>query len=135
MIFDLIFECKKIFIMSSLVTGIGGFFFRSKDEKALSLWYEKHFGIPVVGGNALWEPEGGATVFSPFKADSKYFPAEQQFMINFKVSDLDQFLKELDAAGVKIDEEKMEEPYGKFAWVYDPDGNKIELWQPIDDEE
>ena len=120
--------------MSSLVTGIGGLFFRSKDEKALSKWYEQHFGIPVVGADTLWEPQTGTTVFAPFKADSKYFPAEQQFMINFRISDLDQFLETLKAAGVKIDDQKMEESYGKFAWVYDPDGNKIELWQPMDED-
>ena len=121
--------------MASLVTGIGGLFFRSKDEKALTLWYEKHFGIPAVGGSTLWEPQGGVTVFSPFKQDSKYFPATQQFMINFRVSDLDKFLEQLKAEGVKIDDEKMDESYGKFAWVYDPEGNKIELWQPTDESE
>lgn len=120
--------------MSSMVMGIGGLFFRSRDEKALSQWYEQHFGIPVVGGNALWEPKGGTTVFAPFKADSTYFPTKQQFMINFKISDLDQFLEVLKAANVKIDEQRMDEAYGKFAWVYDPEGNKIELWQPIDEE-
>jgi len=117
--------------MSALVTGIGGIFFRSKDEKGLAQWYETHFGIPAMGGSQMWEPEGGTTVFTPFKADSKYFPAEQQFMINFKVSDLDQLLSKLRAAGVKIDEQVMEESYGKFAWVYDPEGNRIELWQPM----
>ena len=116
--------------MAHLVTGIGGLFFRAKDEKALTAWYAKHFGIPAVGGNELWTPDAGVTVFSPFKQDSKYFPPEQQFMINFRVSDLDAFLEQLKAEGVKIDEERMDESYGKFAWVYDPEGNKIELWQP-----
>ena len=119
--------------MSSLITGIGGLFFRSKDEKALSLWYEKHFGIYPVGSDKLWEQQSGVTVFSPFKQDSKYFPAEQQFMINFRVTDLDKLLEQLKAGGVKIDEEKIDESYGKFAWVYDPEGNKIELWQPTDE--
>lgn len=116
--------------MSALVTGIGGLFFRAKDEKALSAWYAKHFGIPAVGANDLWRQQEGVTVFSPFKASSTYFPAEQQFMINFRVSDIDSFVEQLKADGVKVDEQRMDEAYGKFAWVYDPEGNKIELWQP-----
>jgi predicted enzyme related to lactoylglutathione lyase len=121
--------------MAHLVSGIGGIFFRAKDEKALSAWYAKHFGIPAVGGTELWIQEEGVTVFSPFKNTSTYFPVEQQFMINFRITDLDKFLEQLKAEGVQIDENRMDESYGKFAWVYDPEGNKIELWQPIDDSE
>jgi glyoxylase I family protein len=119
--------------MSHLVSGIGGLFFRAKDEKALAQWYAKHFGIPVVGGEELWEPEKGVTVFSPFKSTTTYFPAEQQFMINFRVTDIDKFLEQLKAEEVKIDEQRMDESYGRFAWVYDPEGNKIELWQPVEE--
>ena len=112
--------------MEKLVTGIGGVFFRSKDHKGLAQWYEKHFGIGMP-----WEQEAGTMAFAPSKADTDYYGKEQQFMLNFRVSDLDKFLGELKAAGVKIDVKTMDESYGKFAWVYDPDGNKIELWQPV----
>jgi predicted enzyme related to lactoylglutathione lyase len=116
--------------MEKLVTGIGGIFFRSKDHKALAQWYEKYFGITMP-----WQQEAGPTAFAPSKADTDYFGSmEQQFMLNFRVSDLDKFLAQLKTAGVKIDEKTMDESYGKFAWVYDPEGNKIELWQPIEDE-
>ncbi len=114
--------------MEKLVTGIGGVFFRSKDHKASAQWYEKHFGIGMP-----WEQEAGTTAFAPSKADTDYYSKDQQFMLNFRVSDLDKFLAQLRTAGVKIDEKTMNESYGKFAWVYDPDGNKIELWQPIED--
>ncbi|HYM20521.1 MAG TPA: VOC family protein [Candidatus Kapabacteria bacterium] len=114
--------------MTKSVTGIGGIFFRSQDDKALAAWYEKHFGV-----NMFWQSEAGPTVFAPSKADTDYFGnMQQQFMINFRVSDLDSFLAELKAAGVKTDEKTMNESYGKFAWVYDPEGNKIELWEPAD---
>ncbi len=119
--------------MEKLVTGIGGIFFRSQDDKALALWYEKHFGINAVQNYVPWEQEAGPTVFAPFKANTDYFGnMQQQFMINFRVSDLDRFLGQLKAAGVKMDEKTMNEPYGKFAWVYDPEGNKIELWEPVE---
>jgi predicted enzyme related to lactoylglutathione lyase len=116
------------------ISGIGGVFFRAQDPKALGKWYEDHFGIPQVGNESgsMWEPGAGITVFSPFKADTDYFGSmNQQFMLNFRVDDMDAALEALAAAGVQIDENRMEEVYGRFAWVYDPEGNKIELWQPI----
>ncbi len=120
--------------MEKLVTGIGGIFFRSKDDKALALWYEKYFGINAVQNFKPWVQDAGPTVFAPFKSDTKYFGSmEQQFMINFRVSDLDKFYEQLKAAGVKLDENRMNESYGKFAWAYDPEGNKIELWEPVDE--
>jgi glyoxylase I family protein len=120
--------------MSKLVTGIGGFFFRSKNPELLSKWYEKHFGINAVKSNHTWKQEAGITVFAPFSDDTKYFGRmEQQFMLNFRVSDLDELLTLLKNDGVEIDNEKLEETYGKFAWVYDPEGNKIELWEPRDE--
>ena len=115
------------------VTGFGGFFFRSKDPDAMAAWYQQHFGINTVGGNELWIQQEGPTVFAPFKQDTTYFGhKDQQFMINFRVNDLDVLLKELSAASVRIDEKRQDEPYGRFAWVYDPEGNKIELWQPLE---
>ncbi|WP_317896740.1 VOC family protein [Aurantibacillus circumpalustris] len=117
--------------MEKFVSGIGGVFFRSKDNKALALWYEKNFRINTVSSNIPWSQEAGPTVFSPFKEDTGYFGSKnQQFMINFRVHNLDKFVEELKLNGVKIDSERMEESYGKFAWVYDPEGNKIELWEP-----
>ncbi|MFL9842937.1 VOC family protein [Flavobacterium rhizosphaerae] len=114
------------------VTGFGGLFFRSKDNKALAQWYEKHLGI----NGMAWQQEAGPTVFAPFKQDTTYFGSPgQQFMMNFRVEGLEELLQQLKAAGVRIDEERMEESYGKFAWIYDPDGNKVELWEPTPERE
>jgi len=122
--------------MTKFVTGIGGIFFRSKDSKKSAAWYEEHFGIPATGSQNLWKQDEGVTVFAPFKEDTDYFGRkEQQFMINFRVTDMDKFLAKLEKAGVKIDPKRMNESYGKFAWVYDPDGNKIELWESTDETE
>jgi predicted enzyme related to lactoylglutathione lyase len=118
--------------MTKLVTGFGGLFFRSKNHTDLGKWYERHFGINSMQSTEVWQQEAGPTVFSPFKADTDYFGPDQQFMINLRVSDLGKLLDRLKEAGVRIDEKKMEESYGKFAWVYDPEGNKIELWEPVD---
>lgn len=108
------------------VTGLGGIFFRSKDHKALAAWYEKHFGL-----SQGWQQEAGATVFAPFKEDTTYFAnAQQQFMLSLRVEGLDKLVEQLKADGVKIDEDRQEMEYGKFAWVYDPEGNKVELWEP-----
>lgn len=116
------------------VTGIGGLFFRSKDNKALGEWYEKHFGITFTPGKDVWRQDAGPTVFAPFKHDTGYFGnQEQQFMVNLRVEDLDTLLDNMKAAGVKVDENRMEDEIGKFAWVYDPEGNKIELWEPAED--
>ena len=117
--------------MNNHVQGIGGLFFRAKDHKALTKWYTEHFGINDSQSGEMWITEKGPTVFAPYKHDSTYFGKEQAFMINFRVTDLDGFVEKLSAAGVKIDENRMNEEYGKFAWVYDPEGNKIELWEPV----
>ena len=112
------------------VTGIGGFFFRSKDPDTLANWYEKNFGISNMSNGSIWEQAAGTTVFAPFKADSNYFPKAQYCMLNFRVSDMTAMLEQLKANGVKVDEKRQEDSIGKFAWVYDPEGNKIELWEP-----
>ena len=116
--------------MSRHVTGIGGFFFRADDHKALAAWYNQHFGINDEANGWIWNQDAGPTVFSPFKRDSDYFDAKQQFMLNLRVQDIDGLLKKLEADGVRIDPKRQDEDYGKFAWVYDPEGNKIELWEP-----
>lgn len=117
--------------MSRHVTGIGGLFFRANDHKALAKWYYEHFGINNDEAGFIWQQDAGPTVFSPFKQDTDYFGSDkQQFMLNLRVQDLDGLLKKLEEAGVRIDPKRMDEDYGRFAWVYDPEGNKIELWEP-----
>lgn len=121
--------------MATRITGIGGIFFRSKNQEALADWYEKHFGINSMKTGYIWNQEAGPTVFSPFAQNTDYFANEnQQFMLNFRVTNLDELLAELKTEGVVIDEKRMDESYGKFAWVYDPEGNKIELWEPLEPE-
>jgi catechol 2,3-dioxygenase-like lactoylglutathione lyase family enzyme len=121
------------------VTGIGGIFFKSKDPKALAAWYKTHLGIEVEawGGAAFrWKgpanPDGGGTtIWNPFAADTGYFaPSTASFMINYRVDDLHAVLTALRAEGVQVDAKVDESDYGKFGWVIDPDGNKLELWQP-----
>jgi predicted enzyme related to lactoylglutathione lyase len=121
------------------VTGIGGIFFRAQDPEKLFAWYEKHLGIqrdPSGGfaGLFLWKDDGaaeGMTVFSIFPADTKYFdPSRSSFMINFRVADLDALLAALQAEGVAIDPKREDYDYGRFAWIMDPEGNRIELWEP-----
>ena len=115
------------------VTGIGGVFFRAKDPTALSDWYKKHLG--VFGMDADYEPwvqQQGPTVFMPFPADTDYFGNESQnFMLNFRVDDLDGLLKQLRADGVKVVKDVEEQTgVGRFASIEDPEGNRIELWEP-----
>lgn len=110
------------------VTGIGGFFFRADDPKALSAWYQKHFGI----GGYDWEQSAGPTVVAPFAKTTDYFPAEKQWMLNLRVSGLDALLGELAAAGIAIKKDpSWDTPEtGRFARIHDPEGNPIELWEP-----
>lgn len=116
---------------SVAISGIGGIFFRSKDPNGMALWYKRHFGISMVAEGPPWQQKAGMTVFSPFPADTDYFGRDdQQFMLNFRVPDIDAAVQALGDAGVRIDEARMDEEYGRFAWVYDPEGNKIELWEP-----
>jgi catechol 2,3-dioxygenase-like lactoylglutathione lyase family enzyme len=125
------------------VTGIGGIFFKSTDPKALGEWYRRHLGIDVGewGGAAFhWKspdnPEGGGTtIWSPFAADTRYFePGSASFMINYRVENLHALLAVLRAEGVQVDDKVEESEYGKFGWVVDPEGNKLELWQPPPDQ-
>ncbi len=121
------------------VMGIGGVFFKCSDRVALVAWYRKHFGIeddgygvtfPFKNDEAPGRP--GYSVWSPFKSDSDYFsPSDKDFMINFRVRDLKEFVELLRGDGVEIVGEIEEYEYGRFAWVLDPEGTKIELWEPI----
>jgi glyoxylase I family protein len=118
------------------VTGIGGVFFRARDPDALARWYAEHLGIDnqLKGGDTLWWQERGPTVFAPFPADTDYFGRpEQAWMLNLRVRDLDAMLAQLRAAGVRIDSQETEEGAGRFAWLADPEGNRIELWEPTPD--
>jgi len=115
------------------VTGIGGFFFRAKDPKALGLWYQQHLGIsliPTSHEESPWQQEAGPTAFAPFPETSKYFGDVQKvWMLNFRVRDLDKMAAQLRAAGIEI-KIYPPDPTGRFARVHDPEGNPIELWQP-----
>jgi glyoxylase I family protein len=113
------------------VTGIGGVFFRARDPAALAMWYSTHLGLPA-GHNSVWDQAAGPTVFAPFAADSDYFPADRQVMLNLRVDDLTALLAALAAAGIPS-ETRAEwdgEGYGRFARIHDPEGNPIELWEP-----
>ncbi|WP_337840825.1 VOC family protein [Rheinheimera sp.] len=121
------------------VTGIGGVFFKAKDPKALAAWYQTHLGVPVEdwGGAVFrWQHQGnptgtGSTVWSPFAADTSYFgPGAQSFMLNFRVADLAAVLQLLRDEGCIVDDNTEDSEFGKFGWVTDPEGNRIELWQP-----
>jgi hypothetical protein len=106
--------------------GIGGVFFRARDTAALAAWYETHLGI---GG--FWNQDAGLTVFAPFQADTDYFPADQQTMLNFRVDDLDGLIAQLSAAGIAVEtrpEEWDTAETGRFGRIIE--GNHIELWQP-----
>ena len=116
------------------VTGIGGFFFRAKDPKALGLWYQQHLGVSVIptGPEASpWQQEAGPTAFAPFKETSGYFgDTTKVWMLNFRVRDLDKMAAQLQAAGIEVKMDPQSYPNGRFARVHDPEGNPIELWQP-----
>jgi predicted enzyme related to lactoylglutathione lyase len=121
------------------VTGIGGIFFKSRDPSALAKWYADHLGLPVGAdgtANIEWREkdrpeEVGTTVWAPFKQDTTYFGSSgASFMMNFRVDDLDAVLAALAAEGVEIDPKREDYDYGRFAWIIDPEGNRIELWEP-----
>lgn len=116
------------------VTGIGGFFFRAKDPGALSQWYKDHLGIDLVPSDYNqnpWSQQAGPTAFAPFPADTDYFGnAAQQWMINFRVRDLDAMVKQLQTAKIDVRVDPESYPNGRFARLHDPEGNPIELWEP-----
>ena len=113
------------------VTGIGGVFYKVADPAATRAWYSAHFGFTADDFGGMFSPDGGSTIWSPFKATTDYFgPGDQPFMINLRVDDLDALMTELTAKGVASAGEPMDESYGKFAWIVDCDGFKVELWEP-----
>jgi predicted enzyme related to lactoylglutathione lyase len=121
------------------VTGIGGIFFHARDPAALRAWYQQHLGIDVQawGGAAFsWagddgRPAAGSTVWSIGAADNDQFaPGTASFMVNYRVDDLDALLQALRTEGCNVLEKAEDSDYGKFGWVVDPEGNKVELWEP-----
>jgi predicted enzyme related to lactoylglutathione lyase len=121
------------------VTGIGGIFMKANDPKALCAWYQKHLGIDVQdwGGTAFtWtdsagNPTKGTTVWSVGSAEGKQFaPSKSTFMVNYRVEDLGGLLKALREEGCDVLDKTDDSEFGKFGWVMDPEGNKVELWQP-----
>ncbi len=113
------------------VVGIGGVFFRAKDPGALQEWYKTHLGI-VPDDSYSWPQQAGPTVFMPFKETTDYFPASKQWMLNFRVTEIDALLSSLRAAGIEvITNPDWDTPEtGRFARVHDPEGNPVELWEP-----
>ena len=124
--------------MKNRVTGLGGFFFKTKNPQKTKKWYKDHLGLPVddYGCTFWWKDADGkdcSTQWSPFKEDTNYFhPSNKEFMMNFRVENLHELLIALKEEGVTIVGEIEEYEYGKFGWILDPEGNKIELWEPID---
>jgi predicted enzyme related to lactoylglutathione lyase len=122
------------------VTGLGGIFFKAKDPTALKAWYSKNLGIRAgaYGSNFEWHQgmdstKKGFTVWTPFKETTKYFqPSEKQFMINYRVEGLDQLLAQMKTSGILPVDSVEKTTYGKFVHLMDPEGNKIELWEPND---
>ncbi|HYG19002.1 MAG TPA: VOC family protein [Ohtaekwangia sp.] len=121
------------------VTGLGGVFFKAEDPAKMKSWYKDHLGVTeVFQWKDLADPDATApaqTIWSPFKNDTAYFsPSDKPFMLNFRVADLEGLLKVLREEGVQLVGEIQSYPYGKFGWIMDPEGNKIELWEPIEGE-
>lgn len=121
------------------VTGIGGIFFKAKNPDRLKEWYSKHLGVQIdetTCGSFKWRDHDdpnrtGRTVWAPFPSDTDYFaPSSAPFMINYRVENLDYVLEQLRKEGVTVEDRIEEYEYGRFGWAMDPDGNRIELWQP-----
>jgi predicted enzyme related to lactoylglutathione lyase len=115
------------------VTGFGGAFIRARDPKALYSWYEQHLGLKLGPGCFTFpaEEQRGKIAVSFFSQDSTYWPPQQPAMLNFQVDDLDALLDALIAAGVSVDPKRDSYDFGRFGWFTDPEGNRVELWQPV----
>jgi len=125
------------------VTGIGGVFFKADDPQKIKAWYNKHLGLNAgeYGAMFQWRDHDqsdieGNTVWNPFPGDTDYYlPSKKAFMFNYRVDNLEKLLSVLREEGVEIIGEIEEYSYGKFGWIMDPEGNKIELWEPMDESE
>lgn len=113
------------------VLGIGGYFLRAKDPAALAAWYRDCLGLDT-DEHGVWRPEAGVTVFATFEPDTDYFGSStQQTMLNFRVRDLEAMLRQLRTLGADVADDVQEmDGVGRFGWVTDPEGNRVELWQP-----
>jgi predicted enzyme related to lactoylglutathione lyase len=118
------------------VTGIGGIFFKARDPAALQEWYRKHFGMDIQSwGGLAFDASSGVTAWSIFPETTKHFaPSTAPFMINYRVADLAALLEALRAEGCAVDDRMDDSEQGKFGWVMDPEGNRIELWEPPPDD-
>ena len=116
------------------VTGIGGIFMKARNPEALQNWYRDHLGIDVQswGGTSFkWDDPNGVTVWSIFPSTTEYFnPSSAPFMVNYRVENLTALLEVLRQEGCAVDEKTDSSEYGKFGWVTDPEGNRVELWEP-----
>jgi len=114
------------------ITGLGGAFLRADDPKALYAWYERNLGLASSDGGFTFAAETQRAVIAVafFPRSSKYFPQSQLAMLNFQVDDLDAVLDKLSAAGVVVDANRESHEYGRFGWFTDPEGNRVELWEP-----
>jgi predicted enzyme related to lactoylglutathione lyase len=128
---------KKSPRKNNLVTGIGGVFLRARNPSTLSSWYSRHLGLKITDNVVVfvWRAPRksdhiGHTVWSLFPSNTNYFPIKKQFMINYRVRNLRNALDRLRGKGVRVEEKIEDSKYGKFGWIYDPEGNKIELWEP-----
>ena len=121
------------------VTGIGGVFLRARDPKALAAWYAEHLGVALSeygGATFLWTDEvpagTGMTIWNAFPETTEYLGnPSQQVMVNYRVDDMDGLIEKLAGSGVSIDPKRDDSEYGRFAWITDPEGNRLELWQPL----
>ncbi len=124
--------------MKKRVTGLGGFFFKTENPDEIKNWYKERLGLNTdrYGCTFWWKDQDGndcSTQWSPMKSETTYFkPSKSSFMMNFRVENLVELLKTLKTEGVTVIGEIEEFEYGKFGWILDPDGNKLELWEPID---
>ena len=132
-------ERKTTMSQQGRILGIGGIFFKSANQQQMKEWYAKHLGLADSGHGVTlpWREKDNPereqlTIWSVFPGNTRYFePSPASFMVNYIVDDLEALLARLAKEGVHIDPERQDESYGRFAWIYDPDGNKIELWQPL----
>jgi predicted enzyme related to lactoylglutathione lyase len=116
------------------ITGLGGIFLRANDPKGLYAWYERHLGLVKSEGAYAFSPptQHPRIIFALFKQDDAYFPGAQKAMINLQVDDLDAVLARLIEEGVTVDPKRESYDFGKFGWINDPEGNRVELWQPVE---
>ena len=128
---------KKSKRKNNIVTGIGGIFLKARNPSNLSSWYSRHLGLKITDNVTVfvWRTPRksnhiGHTVWSLFPSNTKYFPTRKQFMINYRTKNLREALDRLRRSGVRVVKKIEDSKYGKFGWIYDPEGNRIELWEP-----